>query len=254
MNKKILYVAGCASVLFVCAIFIKLFAAQKMDKKLHLITVLYNETNSKRMEEYKTCLQNNLNNPAIGSIHVIYDTAKDDGTNTLLTFLKQQPITISYVNERPSFAHCFATANSTLPIGAKVIVSNADIYFNDTLDLLENYDLGGKFLAITRKEVNADGTISYMRGTPHKGQKEASQDVWIFQTPFPDFKQRDDILLGTLHCESEVAYHAQQLGLEVLNPYFSIDCLHLHLSGIRHWVDRPYPKKDVFMTTLDELK
>ena len=47
-------------------------------------------------------------------------------------------------------------------------------------------------------------------------------------------------LFGSLHCEGELAYQAYSNGLKAINPYFSIDCCHLHLSKVRHWIERPY--------------
>jgi hypothetical protein len=221
-------------------IHISLFNETFQNQKLKLITVLYNETNSERMKEYITCLEYNLVHPSIDHIHVLYDTVRDDTTNELLSYLKRKKVTISFIQGRPSFVYCFKLANEMFP-NAKIILTNADIYFNDTLKVLENYNLTGQFLAITRKEVAVDGTISYMRKTePYIGRREGSQDVWIFQTPLPLFK-REDIKLGTLHCEGEVAYQLIKLGLKVINPFFSIDCFHVHLSGIRHYADRPIP-------------
>lgn len=232
-------------------IFFGLICSDIFADKLKLITVLYNETNLQRIQEYKTCLQNNLEHPSIDHIHVFYDTSRDDGNNYLLEYLKQQKITISLIQGRPSFIYCFRFANDIFP-NRKVMLSNADIFFNNTLEILENYNLSGKFLAITRKEVAADGSLSYMRSKAYVGRREGSQDVWIFNTPIPVFK-RDDIKLGTLHCEGEVAFQMMQLGLQVINPFFSIDCLHLHLSGIRHYADRPIPWPYFVELPLSEL-
>ena len=184
-------------------LFLVLIGRDLLADKLKLITVLYNETHPQRLDEYKTCIEHNLAHPSIDAIHVVYDTDKDDGINELHEFLKNHKVTISYICGRPSFVHCFTLANEMFP-NSKVILSNADIYFNDTLTRLECYNLVGKFLAITRKELASNGSLYYMRGRAWRGQQERSQDVWIFRTPIPIFK-RDDIKLGTMHCDGEIA-------------------------------------------------
>src|SRR5581483_3177903 len=102
-------------------------------------------------------------------------------------------IQLSYVVGRPTYGHCFALANE-LYRDQKIIVSNADIFFNETLSLLLNYDLNNKFLALTRWNVLKDFSIE-----PYYwfGQKvECSQDTWIFKSPIRRF-DNDNIKLGT---------------------------------------------------------
>jgi hypothetical protein len=218
--------------------------------KLKLITVLYNETNYARIGEYKTCMQKNLSHPSIDAIHVVYDISKDDQNCYLLEYLKSLPITISFVTGRPSFAHCFRVANELYP-ESKIILSNADIYFNNTLSVLENYDLVGKFLAITRKNIDKNGKLLNLPGA-YIGKPEPSQDVWMFSTPIL-VSPREDITIGLVHCEGEISYAAKSSQLHVINPYFSIDCCHLHMSNVRHWVDRPYPDKPIYIAPLTYL-
>ena len=167
-----------------------------------------------------------------------------------LLYLKSKNITISYVHGRPSFLHCFQEANTRFP-NSKIILSNADIYFNDTLSILEDYDLRGKFLAITRKNVQHNGFLAPWPDAYYE-RPEPSQDVWIFCTPMP-LIMRNDIFFGSLHCEGELAYQAHSNGLEVINPYFSIDCCHLHLSRVRHWIERPYPNVPVHIPLMTKL-
>jgi hypothetical protein len=221
-------------------------------EKLKLITVLYNETHPQRMQEYITCLEKNLQHPSIDKIIILYDTTKDDAINALFEYLKTKEVEIIFIKGRPSFASCFRLANELFPQN-KVILSNADIYFNETLTQLEEYDLSKKFLAITRKELGVQGNLCYMRSWPARyGSSEASQDVWIFSTPV-FIPKREDILLGTWHCESEIAFQAVHHGLKVINPYFSIDCIHLHLSQVRHYNQRAYPRSQTYVTTLSTL-
>ncbi len=216
-----------------------------------LVTVLYNETNPERIQEYITCLERNKEHDRIEYIHVIYDTSKDTDTNTILDYLKrdylkhdttkQADITISYVQGRVTYDYCFSLINNLYP-NRRIILSNADIYFNKTLELLDSYDLSDTFFALTRwnalsseKEAPLEIFKQYKKdGTFWPEASITSQDVWIFNSPIRQFED-DTILMGTMQCDSRIAYQARKSGLQVLNPCLSIQCCHLHLSEIRNY-------------------
>lgn len=205
-------------------------------EKFSLITTLYNETHEARIKEFITCIDNNLANDRIDDIHVIYDVLKDDSTNQLLTLLQQRAIHIHIFSGRPTYGYCFELAKIHCK-NNRIIIANGDIYFNNTLHLLDDYDLNMKFLAITRWNVNADNAISLHRD-------EGSQDAWIFQVPLPKFTN-DEIQMGIVGCDNAIAYRAKEAGLKVLNPCYSIYSFHLGSSNIRTWrpnitAPRPY--------------
>lgn len=206
---------------------------QHSNKKCILITFLYNETNRKRVNEYTKCLEINRYHPSIEKIHVIYDTSKDmiDNDNRILTYSTLRSIPITYSDKRPTYGFCFEVANRYYP-NRRVIVANADIYFNETLTLLEEYDLTNKFLALTRWDVRPDGVL--VPFAPGGVPITVSQDVWIFETPLHQFG-RDDIELGILGCDTRIAYWAQKSGLTVVNPCLTIQCCHLHNSRVRNY-------------------
>src|SRR6185312_9253148 len=108
-----------------------------------------------------------------------------------------------------------------------------DIYFNETLDLLRDYDLENKFLALTRWDVQKDGSLKpFIKSTGESF--DGSQDVWIFKTPIKRFNNAR-MQLGTTWCDGKIAYQAKKEGLIVLNPCKSIQCCHLHLSNVRNY-------------------
>jgi hypothetical protein len=206
-----------------------------------LITSLYNETEEERIREYIVCMENNLAHPLIETIHVLYDTSKDGAGNTiLLEYLRNQPIVLHYIASRPTYHQCFELVNESYP-NRRIIISNADIYYNATLSLLDNYDLTNKFLALTRWNVEKDGSLKiYM--WPNEQPAIGSQDTWIFKAPIRSFEDKT-VPIGVPHCDIRIAYQANQSGLMVLNPCLSIQCCHVHLSGIRNYVGLPRPKE-----------
>ncbi len=204
-----------------------------------LLTFLYNEKNVCRCAEYMATLEKNLQHHLIKRIHILYDVSNDDKNpenNFLFNYLKKQPITITLTAHRPTYGDFFALANKQYP-KEQIIVSNADIFFNETLDLLKSYDFTGKFIALTRWNVQRDNQLVMRKDL-------ISQDTWIFVTPLRKF-ENDDIMLGLNGCDPEIVYYAQKSGLCVTNPCLSIQCCHLHSSGVRNYIlkDRPYKKE-----------
>lgn len=210
--------------------------------KFILVTSLYNETQSQRVQEYLTCMEKNLSNQHIAHIHVIYQNVPGEKSE-ILDYLVSKNISVDFVSVRPTYGSMFDLINK-LYAGKKVIVSNADIYFNETLALLDNYDLTNTFLALSRWQVNADGSLTPYFTTPIM----YSQDTWIFKAPIQKFAN-DAIELGTCGCDSRIAYQAFLSGMKVLNPCGSIQCCHVHSSGIRNRKPcKPMdPNKDAFM-------
>lgn len=204
-----------------------------------LIITLYNETNQERCNEYITCLERNLKHPLIKKIHVLYDTSKDvEHKTALLDFIHKKEVAVSYISGRPTYQNCFDVAN-TMHSNAKIIVSNGDIYFNNTLFRLQNYDLTGKFLALTRWETNKDNTLRPQIGT--NGQPLFnSQDCWIFMSPIRPFG-KTNVQLGMLGCDGTIAKQAVLSGMKVINPCLTIQCCHLHFVNIRHYPHESYP-------------
>lgn len=197
---------------------------------LVLITNLYNEKNPQRITEYITCLEKNIEHTLIDHIHVIYDTNGPEN-GQILQFLQENEISITYNKGRPTYGFCFDLANELYP-ECIILLTNADIYFNITLEKLIDYDLTNKFLALTRWNVTQSGQLAI-----HKWGKipaTGSQDVWIFKTPLKKFK-KEDIVMGLRHCDIKIAYQGRAAGLKVFNPCLDIQCCHLHLSKIRNY-------------------
>ncbi len=231
--------------------------AQFNSQRVVLITCLYNEDNPERAEEYLVCLKQNLACPFIDVIHVIYDTTNDDkidtSKNAILNYLIEKSVLITYTNCRQSYEMCFDIANTLYP-NSKVIVSNADIYFNHTLEYLKHYNLTGKFLTLTRWNVKKDGSLDLYRTKELYGTPDgSSHDSWVFTTPLRPFKN-SRIELGTKHCDGRIAFQAQQAGLHVLNPCLTLQTCHVHLTGLRRYPNTPYPRGEMLNVPFSTLE
>jgi len=183
-----------------------------------LLTLLYNETNEQRQQEYKFCFLKNLNNPGIKKIVVFYDTSLDNDDNTFHQWLKQHPINIVPVDDRITYFEAFNHANQWYK-DHTIILANGDIYFDDTLSILTQINLTNTFLSITRDD---------LRGS--KG--EGSSDVWVFKSPILGFGE--GLQMGTTFCDQIISFLAIKNGMKVYNPCHSINCYHHHISYIRN--------------------
>lgn len=188
----------------------------------HLITTYYKTSEIEREEENLKCLRENINNPLIACIHLflqgndypeIEDTSKK----------------VKYVNfeKRPFFSDLFAFANS-LEKDIVKIVSNSDIYFDDTLnyslDVLKEVDV----LALTRWDELGNGNLEFYNNYK-------SQDVWIFN-------RKIEASIGQYHigrhgCDNKLIYEFQKYKYTVVNPSLSIKVIHVHKSALRSYFD-----------------
>lgn len=221
---------------------------EKSDPQFVLITMLYNEKNKNRIDEYITCLKRNLEHPLIKTIHILYDTTTDSEVTVIKDFLNNHQLPITFINRRGTYQDCFDLANNHYP-NKTIIIANADIYFNYTLNYLLNYDLTNKFLAVTRWDELSDGTLKLFGH-----HVSDTQDAWIFKTPLKQFANKD-IQMGVLDCDGRIAFQANQAGLKLLNPCKTLQCCHLHLSNVRNYGSRngSYPWHEALLIPWSDL-
>lgn len=205
--------------------------------KLNLLICLYNETDERRVNEYIYCLEKNLKNPSIKKIHVSYDTSRDPKKRgTIHQWLQEHDIAISYIKNRQTVGHCFRLANRLFP-DEYVILSNADIWFDETLALLEERHMQGKFFACSKYNEQRGAPTARKKGplpSPYpKWTWSYSQDSWIFKTPFVVHPILNQVYIGQISTEGPIVYAAERMGLRVYDPRGTIHCIHEHRSHVR---------------------
>lgn len=196
--------------------------------KLSLMVGFYRDPDPNRMRELLTCLERNLNNALIDEVHVLVEDRRPGRKYYLVEehpVLAHPKVRLVDHKRRTSYKDFFDRANQKLA-GRRVIIANADIYFDESLAHLNVVPLDGKLLCLSRWDVHADGTSHLFAHT-------YSQDAWIFQAPIRPFK--NDLLIGTPRCDNRIAWEARRAGLAVSNPSRTIRAHHLHLSGVRNY-------------------
>jgi hypothetical protein len=191
-----------------------------------LLVGFYLDPSPERLHEFLTCIERNAANPQIAGVHVLVEQEIDP--SRLVSShpqLASPKIHVVAAGRRVTYRQLFCYANRELP-DRRVIIANADIFFDRTLARLDDYDLQGCLLCLSRWDLHQDGSWRLF-------DFESSQDAWIFQSPVSDFPC--DFHLGILGCDNRLAWEAGQAGLVLANPSRSIRAYHLHSSGIRRY-------------------
>ena len=193
-----------------------------------LLVGFYSEPNVRRAAEFMECLRRNCGNPRIREIHVFLEDGSDPRTvMQRQAFLRNDKVTLVPHGRRLTYDDLFGHAN--LFPGRRVIIANADIFFDETIALLDGYDLHGWLLCLARWDEGPGGTARHF-------DRPDSQDAWIFAPPVANINCA--FHLGVPGCDNRLAYEADRAGLLVTNPSKSIRARHLHRSGLHRYTAR----------------
>jgi len=183
---------------------------------MDLLTGFYSDKDEGRTAELMETLSNNLRNDRIARVHLFVEDSSIDAP-------KMGKVVVINVGHRMTFADYFSYANENL-VGKKVMLANSDVFFDDTLALLDDYELKGKMLCLSRwDKMGEEYVLEFVCG----------QDSWAFQPPIPRFPC--DWPLGKLGSELRLNHEARKAGMTLLNPAFSIRSFHLHSSGVKNY-------------------
>jgi hypothetical protein len=210
-----------------------------------LLTGTYIHRSEERMAEYIGALKENLKCSHLEEIHLFIEdpvegywrAVTDPSPNrrsslqVLDEILKHPKVKVKEHGRRALYQEYFAYANA-LGSGKTVILSNADIWFDDTLWKMSLIDLANTFVLLAKWD-------GHMMVSPAD-----SQDSWVFKTPLRPFLS--DWTLGVPGCENRIAYEAKNAGYTMLNPSWSIRAHHSHASNIRTWTHADRLKGEFF--------
>lgn len=197
---------------------------------INLFVSYYQDENTERQWELDECLKRNIENELIDHIYVFIEYPIDN------EILKHKKIHTILIHKRPTYELVFAFINMLAKENDINIVANSDIYFDETLQFL-NDKLGlNDCFALCRYEVQPGGTTFLNRPD--------AQDCWIFKGNIK-LSVRADFGMGKCGCDNAIAYRLQTAGYNVTNPSLTIKSYHLHNSGIRNYkiedkVPQPY--------------
>lgn len=191
-------------------------------KTINLLTTSYIAP-AVRMCELIECLERNLENRYIHNVHIAVEDPEEvyhkDAPEKLKKMLAHPKITVSHFGHRVTYRELFLYANQNLS-GQIVMVSNADIWFEQSISHLLKAPLEGVLVCLSRD----DRSNVAQRAS-------VSQDTWIFLAPIKTFDC--DWFLGPRGSDNKLAYAASKAGLKLINPCLAIRAVHVHRSNYR---------------------
>ena len=184
---------------------------------MNLLVNFFKSNNDKRNKEYLFALNKNIENEYIDTIFLfVEDMSHAEG-------IESKKVKIIELDSRPTFQDIIDFSNKELK-GQKCIISNTDIFMDDTLCHVKDNDILNLFLCLTRWDVKPDGTIEYY-DVENKGW---TQDTYIYESPI-DIKDAN-FFVGLPGQENRLAYLAYESGLNVINPSLLVIIKHFHLT------------------------
>jgi len=183
---------------------------------VNLYTTYY--LDEERQKELDTCLLKNVENSLIDNIYLFLE---QDLSSPLLNNPKIKRLSYGI---RPPFTYFFKIINRVSGNDDINIIANSDIYFDDTLSVINTYSMRDTCLALSRWDIEPDGSCV------HRDRKD-SQDSWIFKGKT---KVNFDIpfTMGVAGCDNKLAYLLSEL-YNIYNPSKSIVSYHLHTTEKR---------------------
>jgi len=228
-------------------------------RKLHLIVQYYQSASNDRQPELFNCLKANILNLGIDQIHVLTEknlNRRIAGDLRLFSNLSaevssvQGRFTVYEIGQRLTFAAAFEYINSNIQSGDIAIVANADISFDETLNVLKYGKVEtlkeGNGIAIRPLVDMSNRVFALLRWDVHQGLKRRfltyhprtdCQDSWVFQVPLPPMPDECDFVLGRLRCGNRIAQIFEDAGLHVSNPSLSIISHHLQNDPTRQYTN-----------------
>ena len=121
------------------------------------------------------------------------------------------------------------------------IISNLDIYFNDTINLVREMGVKDVY-ALTRWEIDNGEIVPFEHKHHYNAEAKAkhSQDVWVFNGVPKGIL--GNFQIGVPGCDNRIAWEINNARYRLSNPSDKIQCIHKHKEEKRHYtIKKPIP-------------
>jgi len=192
-----------------------------------LIQQFFFPKNKNRQIEIMKCLNRNTSNENIHKMIHLNEEKYKVGHKKL-----EQVI----IKKRLSFNDAVLYANEHLQ-GETVIVSNADIYFDDTIKNIEKLNLDEKTI-VCNLRWERNGKLFMKNNEP----RSDSQDFWVFKAPL-QIQFPYEITLGKPGCDKAIVALCQSQGYNTINVPYLIKGHHVQSAINKYTQDMNLPRK-----------
>jgi len=197
--------------------------------KINLITQYYLDSSAERQKELDHCLAQNIACNQIDRVHLLLESENDIPTKIIGD---SEKVKVTILGHRWKYMDAFQYCNANLD-GQICVISNSDIYFDQTLHCLHFTSMRGKLLAITRIDVTKEDKLIFNEWTA-----AICQDTWVTQAPIPDkIVEKSDFYFGWRGCDNHVAWLFRENLFHILNPCLKIATRHCHATEKRNIKD-----------------
>ena len=198
---------------------------------IYLFTTYYISTNKERQKELEYCLKKNMENRYITKIYLLNNEIFN------LDFINdsEQKIVQVIIDDSPTYKLKFSDAIQYINLNFYneiCILSNTDIYFDETIARINYENIKNKMFALLRYDLADDYTTTQLF-TEWDGPRADSQDSWTFVSPLKINYNDINFEFGTLGCDSIFAAKVSDTGITVSNPSLDIVSVHVHASNFR---------------------
>jgi len=203
-----------------------------------LVSTYYKSDNSERQKELNKCLIKNTENKYIKKIYLLNDALydlsfidKEVYINKQIPKDKVKQIIISNdKNYKLKYDDCIKFINENLN-DQICILSNSDIYFDNSLSKINNKIINNNLLALLRYDETIEGNRKIFKRNNYP--RDDSQDCWIFRCPLNVNIDKLNFSFGTLGCDSIFANIIYESGIKLSNPCYDIITTHVHNTEYR---------------------
>jgi len=201
--------------------------------EIHVFTQFFVHKSPGRNEEMRHCLKQNQQNPHVTAIHLLGEREYNLNELGLETGHK---IVQENVEKRLTFQAVFQYIREK-KIKGYCVMTNADIFFDDTIKYLKTSTLHEKkeAVALLRYEFNKNAGTDK---SPIFGPRFDSQDTWILHSNYAVRMSQEKIFnfeFGKPGCDNKMVYLLRILGYGVINDPNIIKSFHFHRSIMRDY-------------------
>jgi len=216
------------------------FVSGIKPNEVWLFTQFFKHKDNKRHQEIKECLRQNVLCSHIDKIVLINEKDYSNEYNKYCSSPKIQQVV---TRKRLTYGDFLEYVYTNVPNGVYVILSNADIYFGDSLLELWNINMNDKMMGLLRWDIDADGDAKIF------GPRADSQDSWIFLSDSIKSRTWDfskfNFQLGQPGCDNAFSAQIFRQKFMLCNPSLVFKSYHLHNTNIRN-----YHVRDSILTDL----